>query len=104
MQRRRSKSSENRAVEQGEEDLLFGAEVVVNGRARERGLFPDLQDGDVLEGHLLIQLRAGVDDLFAAGGGEGVRALPLPAVFAHGRLHHKLLRRISTISSCVSTL
>lgn len=47
-------------LEQGEEDLLLGAEIVVYGRAREGGLCAYRAQSDVFEGQSAIELRAGV--------------------------------------------
>ena len=51
-------------LQQREEDLLLGAEIVVYGRAREGRLCADRAQRYVLERECGIELRASVDDLF----------------------------------------
>ena len=51
-------------LQQREEDLLLGAEIVVYGCARERRLGSDRAQGHVLERQRGIELRTRVDYLF----------------------------------------
>ena len=65
-------------LEQGQEDLLLGVEVGVDGGAGKGGLLPDLLQGDLPEAHGLVQAGAGLDDLLLAGVG------PFRGSFGHG--------------------
>ena len=62
-------------LQQGQENLLFCVEIIVDQGAGERGLRPDVLERHILEIHGLIQLGAGADDLVLSGLGQLLRSL-----------------------------
>ena len=54
----------------GEEDFFLCLKIIVDRRARKRGLLPYFLQGDFLEAHRLVELAAGRNDFLFTGIGQ----------------------------------
>ena len=61
-------------LQQSQEDLLFGLKIIIDRRACKGCPLSDIPERDLLESHVLIQLRAGADDLFLSRGDQRIRS------------------------------
>ena len=61
-------------LEQRQEDLLLGLEIVIDGSSGKGSGLPDLFDGDLLKASGCIQLTAGGDNFLLPGGCQCFRS------------------------------